>query len=117
MKGLQLGLGVFLFLAELMLWFGVGKLAYLLVGDKSRLVAWLVAIFSVGLVLLFWSFFMSPKADHRLDLLPRILVIVALTILTGLGLLKLGDTVLGWIMLVPVLLVLIVGQYYVNLDV
>lgn len=107
-------LSALLFLAELILWFGAGRIPYLLLKDKSVILAWGAGIIVVVAVLFFWGMYLSPKADQRLKVVPRIIVISLMTIIVGLGLLKLNDKVLGWIMIIPVFLIQAFGQYIFN---
>lgn len=114
MKGVQWILGALVFASEIMLWYGIGKIPYLLFRDKSSMLAWIAGIAAAAIVIVLWSLFFAPKAAHRLSLIPRIAVISAMALAAGLSLLKLGDKVSGWVLLTAVLLIQVFGQYMLN---
>ncbi len=91
------------FISEIGLWVGVGRMVWLWVRPSYPALAWILAALSVGLVLLLWVLFFAPKAEHRLAQLPRVALIVAMTLLTGLGLYRLGDKTFGLLLLAATL--------------
>ncbi|NLA81050.1 MAG: YrdB family protein [Chloroflexi bacterium] len=106
---------VFLFLSEIALWIGAGRLAFLLVNRPKN---WsIVAFISVSLIfIVIWSFIFAPKADYRMPKLPRTIIIALLSIAFGLGLYLKGDLVFGLVILIGATLLQIVGQYFVAVD-
>lgn len=99
------------FISELVLWFGVGKLVYLFAIDYKRL-SYLVALVAVAIIIVIWSRFFSPKAAFRLTKLPRTIIISLMSLSVGFGLYLKGDKTLGMIILTAVTIVQIVGQYF-----
>lgn len=97
------------FVSELILWFGLGRLVYLQLSDRQYL-AYLLAILACTLFILLWSQLFSPKASYRLARLPRTLMITLISLLLGFGLYKKGDLSLGLVLMLGVSLIQILGQ-------
>ena len=106
---------VFLFLSEIALWIGAGRLVFLLVNRTKN---WsIVAFISVTLVfIVIWSFVFAPKADYRMSKLPRMIVIALLSIAVGLGLYLKGDLVFGLVILIGATVLQIIGQGFLAVD-
>lgn len=106
---------VFLFLSEIALWIGAGRLVFLLVNRPKN---WsIVAFISVTLVfIVIWSFVFAPKADYRMPKLPRTIVIALLSIAVGLGLYLKGDLVFGLVILIGATVLQIIGQGFLAVD-
>ena len=110
MKWILAGL---LFLSELALWLSIGRWVYLLFAERQTL-AVLVAILTVMIMLVLWGFFFSPKAPRRIAKLPRITLIVLMTLITGLGLYRKGERFLALPLMTVVVLMLVIGQLIFN---
>ncbi|HHT07835.1 MAG: YrdB family protein [Christensenellales bacterium] len=104
-------LGGLNFAGELVLWAGAGRAVWRLTQPHvPNLALFLGILASIGLVV-FWAFLLAPKADNRLPVIPRILIIAALNLLVGFILYRTGDTVLGLILMIPLTIIMAVGQY------
>lgn len=102
-----------LFASEIVLWFGVGRVIYLLLQNDK---AWSIAIGVLASVMMIaiWGMFFSPKAAYRLPKLPRTVLISALSISVGIGLYIRGDRYLGLTTLIALTLIQIIGQYFLS---
>ena len=92
-------LGGLLFLAELILWIGAGRLAQLLIPLDEPL----DAIFGLGVTVIFiimWAIFLSPFSKRRLENLQRVLIVVIAAILIGFWLIQQGDVILGYLVMI-----------------
>lgn len=66
--------GSWAFAVEVAMVVGAGVVGYRLASAMGRGVGWLAAAGAVLLVGVFWAMWMSPNADHRLPVLPRVIV-------------------------------------------
>lgn len=106
---------VFLFISELLIWLGIGRLAYLHTKGSKGL-AILFGILATVLIIVFWAFFLAPKADYRLLKLPRTLLIVVMSLITGYALYVKEDRVFSVTILTFATLMQFVGQYFMAAD-
>lgn len=106
---------LFLFLSEITLWIGAGRLAYLIVNRPKN---WsIVAFVLVSLVfIVVWSLVFAPKATYRLPKLPRTIVITLLSVAIGLGLYFKGDLLFGLVIMIGTTVLQIIGQYFLAAD-
>ncbi len=102
-----------LFLGEVALWVGVGRLAYLTL-DSSRGLSIFAAVVATIIILVLWGFFFSPKVDFRIDKLPRTIAIVIMSVAVGAGLYIKGDRNFGLLVLKGTTFVQIIGQYFLS---
>lgn len=102
------------FLSELVLVVGVGRLGFkLFSGFNSKIAIALGVITSIMLMVL-WGYFLAPRSDRRLDLLPRIALITVMTLAIGFLLYRVGDKEFGLILMIPLAIIQIVGQYMLD---
>lgn len=103
-------IGGLLFLSELILWIGAGRLAALLVPFKPPIDA-IIGLAVTVLFVIVWAMFFAPRANHRLEKLQRVMLAVFVAILIGFWLFRQGDIALGWAVLLGSSIMQILGQY------
>ena len=106
---------VFLFISELAIWIGIGRLAYLHTKGSKGL-AILFGVFAAVPVIVFWVFFLAPKADYRLLKLPGTILIALMSLATGFALCKKEDRIFGILLMSFATIKQIIGQYVVSTD-
>lgn len=111
---LQWSIAILTFLAELALWAGVGRAIWRIILPINSKLALTMGILGTIIVIVFWSFFLAPRADNRISLLPRIVLISVMTLITGFILYSYGDKTYGLILMIPLTIVQAVGQYIMN---
>lgn len=84
--------GGWAFAVEVAMVVGAGVVGYRLAVTTGRGVGWLAAIGAVVLVGFLWAMWMSPNADHRLPLVPRVIVASLLVLAVAYGLWRTGST-------------------------
>lgn len=84
--------GSWAFAVEVAMVVGAGVVGYRLASAMGRGVGWLAAAGAVLLVGVFWAMWMSPNADHRLPVLPRVIVASLLVLAVAYGLWRTGST-------------------------
>lgn len=114
MNGMEWIIGALAFGGELVLWYGVGRVAFLAARGYGTVPAWLAAIVAVAVVIVAWSIFLAPRADRRLELVPRVTLIVLCTVLTGVLLYRLGDHTLGWVVGLGATVAIAFGQVWMK---
>lgn len=90
---LEWTLGAWAFLVELAIVIGAGLVAFRLVREVGLAGAWAAAIAAAAAVGVLWAIWMSPNADHRLPLWPRVAVACALVLLVAVGVWRTGSPV------------------------
>lgn len=104
-----------LFLIEIVIWFGVGRMVYLWMNPAKRpktslFVGFMATLFTIVL----WGLFLSPYAAQRLAPVPRMGLMAAISILTGFLLYRKGDRIFGILTMTAVCVVLVLGQPMLN---
>lgn len=105
-------LAILLLLAEIIFFFGLGRAVYLLFKINQWLMPFAFGVLAVLLLIITWALFMSPKADHRLDKLPRVLVMAAGMLATGFSLFSLGDKTTALVLLASAVIA-VIGQWLI----
>ncbi|NLK58876.1 MAG: YrdB family protein [Tissierellia bacterium] len=105
-------LAILLFFAEIVFFFGLGRAVYLLFKINQWPMPFVFGVLAVLLVIVTWALFMSPKADRRLDKLPRVLVMAAGMLATGFSLLSLGDKTTALVLLASAVIA-VIGQWLI----
>ena len=104
-------LAILLFFAEIVFFFGLGRAVYLLFKINQWPMPFVFGVLAVLLVIISWALFMSPKADRRLDKLPRVLVMAGM-LATGFSLLSLGDKTTALVLLASAVIA-VIGQWLI----
>lgn len=100
-----------LFLIEIVIWFGVGRMVYLWMNPSKRPKISLFVGFMATLgTIIFWGLFLSPYAAQRLALMPRTGIVAVISILTGFLLYRKGDRIFGLLTMTAVSIILVIGQ-------
>ncbi|WP_425538063.1 YrdB family protein [Microaceticoccus formicicus] len=108
---LQWIIGSLNFFAELVLWVAVGRAIWRVLKPINSVLAITLGILGVIITIVFWAFFLAPKADYRIPLVARIIVIGLMMIVTGYILYKYGDKRLGLALMFPLTIIQAIGQY------
>ncbi len=90
LHGWQWPIGIAAFVAELVLFAGIGLATYQWAG--RGLVAWAFGAIVVLLAVGFWSLWMAPRAVRRLPAVPRALIAAVVAVATGFVLSGYGAT-------------------------
>ena len=106
---------VFLFISELAIWIGIGRLAYLHTkGSKGFTI--LFGVLTTVPVIVFRVFFLASKADYRLLKLPRAILSALMFLAAGFALCKKEDRIFGMLLMSFSTVKQIIGRYVVSID-
>lgn len=106
---------VLLFLCEIVMWLGFGRMIFLMFQDKG-VMAIILAVVGVALFLIVWGLFFSPRANYRISRYPRTFIIALMSVVIGWQLYRMGDHTLGLILMIGTSTIQVIGQMLIYRD-